>query len=67
MAIRIRNYYNQGCEYIESELKAVCAAEEPKMDGDLYLHDGVHDALANKFMADWTSSGLIPPNEVENG
>lgn len=61
MAIRLRNYYNMP---EPGDIKAVCAAEEPEMCGDLYLHDGVHQALADKFMADRESTGLMPTSEA---
>lgn len=32
---------------------ALCAAETDKQDGDVYLDDGQHEALALKFCTDW--------------
>lgn len=51
MAIRVRR--------VGSELVALCAAEYIAEVGDLYLDDAVHDALADKFLADWKANGLI--------
>lgn len=45
MSIRVR--------LVEGKLIACCAARSVPKDGDLYLDDGVHHALAAKFAADW--------------
>ena len=45
MAIRIRN--------LPGGTVALCAAETDPQEGDLYLDDGVHYALAAKFASDW--------------
>ncbi len=51
MAIRIRK---QGGVYI-----ALCAAESKEKRGDIYLNDGIHEALSNKFEADFISMGFM--------
>lgn len=66
MAIRIRNYYPETPGVPTPGMTAVCAAEEPEMPNDLYLHDGVHGALSDKFMDDWKSSGLWSILEEEH-
>lgn len=45
MAIRIRE--------VEGVLIALCAAETDPQEGDLYLDDNAHYALAAKFARDW--------------
>lgn len=45
MAIRLRK--------VEGTLIALCAAETDPQEGDLYLDDGIHYALAAKFARDW--------------
>ena len=55
MAIRIR--------VINGKYVALCAAEYTEKIGDLYLDDGIHEALAEKFWSDWKSNGLIPAND----
>lgn len=62
MAIRLRNYYNMP---EPGDIKAVCAADEPEMAGDLYLHDGAHQALADKFRKDWSSTGYLESIQKE--
>jgi len=47
MAIRIRKVNEQG------HLVALCAAETESEDGDIYLDDTIHQALADKFWKDW--------------
>lgn len=49
MAIRIRK--------VGGILVAVCAARSVEKDGDTYLDDGQHHALAEKFRADFQSEG----------
>ena len=62
MAIRIRKVKSKtatgGFHYV-----ALCAAEtKPKKD-DLYLDDGIHEALSNKFHADFETMGFIKEKE----
>lgn len=45
MAIRLRK--------VEGTLIALCAAETDPQEGDAYLDDGIHYALAAKFARDW--------------
>ncbi len=58
MAIRIRTIKNKqangGFSYI-----ALCAAKSKPVPGDLYLNDGIHSALTDKFTNDFESEGLI--------
>jgi hypothetical protein len=49
MAIRVRR--------VNGVLVAVCAARSVEKPGDLYLDDGVHQALAEKFLEDFQSEG----------
>lgn len=49
MAIRLR------C--IDGQLIAICAARSIEKSGDVYLNDGQHYALADKFMEDFESEG----------
>ena len=51
VAIRIRK--------VKGELVALCAAEYTAEKDDLYLDDNIHYALADKFMKDWKSNGII--------
>lgn len=51
MAIRIRN--------IDGKTIAICAARSIAKEGDLYLDDDIHHALAIKFFDDYSSSGFI--------
>lgn len=51
MSIRVRT--------VDGRLVALCAAENAEEPGDLYLDDGVHVALQEKFLRDWTESGLL--------
>ncbi len=44
---------------------ALCAAEFEAEWGDLYLGDPIHEALTDKFMADWTNNGIIPVRTAE--
>lgn len=44
MAIRLRK--------INNKWVALCAAEFKAKEGDVYLDDGQHDALTNKFLVD---------------
>ncbi|MCP4493332.1 MAG: hypothetical protein GY820_39410 [Gammaproteobacteria bacterium] len=45
MAVRLRW---TGCEWI-----ALCAAEVPAKDGDVYIDDGQDHALREKYYEDW--------------
>lgn len=45
MAIRIRR--------VNGILIALCAARSIPQEGDIYLDDGVHDALSTKFALDF--------------
>ena len=45
MAIRLRK--------INESYVALCAVESDEKPGDMYLHDGIHHALATKFALDW--------------
>ena len=49
MAIRIRK--------IDGKFTALCAAEHKSKKGDLYLNDGIHEALSIKFGVDRFSEG----------
>ena len=55
MAIRVRKIEDKnGFSYI-----ALCAAESSPKEGDIYLDDGVHHALSEKFWEDFKSMGFI--------
>jgi len=56
MAIRIRE--------VEEIIIAVCANETDKKEGDVYLDDAVHEALATKFSSDW-NMGYEDKNKIE--
>lgn len=47
MAIRLR--------LIDNQWVALCAARSIEKEGDVYLDDGQHDALSNKFARDYNS------------
>ena len=49
MAIRLRR--------VDGLLIALCAARSVKKPGDVYLDDGQHHALADKFMEDFAAEG----------
>lgn len=49
MAIRLR--------VIDGTLIAICAARSVAKPGDVYLDDGAHHALADKFAEDFASEG----------
>ena len=51
MSIRIRK--------INGHTIAICAAISEAKEGDIYLHDGIHEALATKFSCDWNSTGMM--------
>lgn len=50
MAIRIRE--------VNNVLVALCAAETDKKEGDIYLDDRTHYALAAKFASDWQGRNI---------
>lgn len=52
MAIRIRK--------IDGHIVALCAAKTKEQKGDIYLDDGVHEALATKFAVDWNEAWADP-------
>lgn len=45
MAIRIRK--------VNDYIIALCAVESNEKEGDIYLDDNIHHALATKFSEDW--------------
>lgn len=49
MAIRIRQ--------VGDKVVALCAAKSSPKEGDIYLDDNIHHALATKFSIDFTSEG----------
>ncbi len=51
MSIRIR--------VVEGSTVALCAARTEIQEGDIYLDDNAHHALASKFAADWLGNGLL--------
>jgi len=51
MAIRIRK--------IGGKYHALCAAKTRAMRNDLYLNDGIHEALSKKFDADFREMGFM--------
>jgi len=51
MAIRIRE--------VDGKTTALCAAQYPSKEGDIYLDDVVDRALRQKFIADYREEGLI--------
>jgi len=52
MAIRLR--------IIDSDKRiALCAADFPPAQGDIYIDDAFHTALSEKFMADFKKMGFI--------
>ncbi len=51
MAIRIRMK--------DGKYTALCAAEHKAESGDIYLNDGIHEALSDKFEADFRSMGFL--------
>jgi hypothetical protein len=52
MSIRVR--------HIDGVWTALCAARSMPQEGDVYLDDGQHHALALKFGQDFNSEGLWP-------
>ena len=51
MAIRLRKR--------DGGWKALCAAESEPKRGDIYLDDGQHEALSNKFESDFRKMGFL--------
>lgn len=51
MAIRIR--------VVSGKTIALCAAKSDPLPGDLYLDDGAHHALTQKFEKDFRSMGFL--------
>jgi len=58
MAIRIRKGKNG--------FIALCAAESKAKKGDIYLNDGMHKALGDKFYNDYIKMGYINYSETRN-
>lgn len=58
MAIRIRS--------VDGKLVALCAARSHAKEGDLYLDDGEHGALAAKFWDDYKDYGPMPIDAEAN-
>ncbi len=56
MSIRLR--------IVDGEHIAICAAYSEAKDGDVYLHDGWHYALACKFMRD--EAYMSPDSDLES-
>ena len=56
MAIRLRHI--KGNTWI-----ALCAARSKEKEGDLYIDDGQHDALSNKFLVDLCHSNYDEKTE----
>lgn len=50
MAIRIR--------MVENHFVAICAARSVPKEGDVYLDDAMHHALAEKFAEDFENEGF---------
>ena len=57
MAIRIRK--------IDGRLVALCARVTIPVEGDIYLHDGIHHALSEKFGLDYESMGFLKDAPVD--
>lgn len=58
MAIRIRQ--------IDGVLVALCAARSVPKEGDIYLDDGVHQALTDKHVREWYEENGIASNGFVN-
>ena len=54
MAIRVRK--------VDGHLVAICAARSHPKESDLYLDDGVHYALSQKFWDDYSDHETRLPN-----
>lgn len=57
MAIRVRR--------VDDQLVALCAAKSSEREGDLYLDDGVHYALARKFWRDYEEVDIVDEEDIE--
>ncbi len=57
MAIRLR--------MVDGHWIALCAAETSVRLEDIYLTDGMHTALSDKFRADFVKMGFIKPTEAK--
>ena len=57
MAIRVRMMP-------DGWLVALCAAKSAEQDGDMYLGDGVHYALSQKFWRDYNEVTCIDEDDV---
>lgn len=57
MAIRVRE--------INGRLVALCARVTIPVEGDVYLHDGIHHALSEKFGLDFESMGFLKDAPVD--
>lgn len=58
MAIRVRRMD-------DGWLVALCAARSEEKEGDLYLDDEVHYALAQKFWRDYDEVDVIDEEDIE--
>lgn len=58
MAIRVRK--------ISGHTIAICAAISEPKQGDIYLDDGAHEALHDKFDVDYKSMGFIDPDLADS-
>ncbi len=57
MAIRLRKQEGKGIggfHYV-----ALCAAESKAEQDDIYLNDGMHEALSEKFTKDFKEMGFL--------
>ena len=57
MAIRLRIVPCEGKDGFH--WVALCAAESQPMDGDVYIDDPQHNALGDKFEADFRQMGFL--------
>jgi len=55
MAIRIRKRKVMGGWYYVG----ICATDSKPEKGDIYLDDGIHEALSKKFYNDFVKMGFI--------
>ena len=58
MAIRVRMMS-------DGWLVALCAAKSVEQEGDLYLDDGVHYALSQKFWRDYDEVTTIDKDDIQ--
>lgn len=56
MAIRLRQ--------VDNHLVALCAAQTVSLDGDVYLDDAAHEALALKFARENPSLGFHTQGDI---